>query len=98
MYGAYANEIKTSLNDFIKSARDAVSLAPEMKKFLDEARQTKYMKKRTTAAALPVSVMSGAGFVGSTILYGADQMLGAAGMIISLVIFAASFAKKRKAY
>ena len=56
------------------------------------------MKKRTTAAALPVSVMSGAGFVGSTILYGADQMLGAAGMIISLVIFAASFAKKRKAY
>ena len=69
-----------------------------MKKFLDEARQTKYMKKRTTAAALPVSVMSGAGFVGSTILYGADQMLGAAGMIISLVIFAVSFAKKRTAY
>ena len=98
MYGAYANEIKTSVNDFIKSARDAVSLAPEMKKLLDETRQMKYMKKRTTAATIPVSVMSGAGFVGSTILYGADQMLGAAGMVISLVIFAVSFAKKRTAY
>ncbi len=96
MYGAYANEIKTSVNDFIKSARDAVSLAPEMKKFLDENRKMKYMKKRTTT--MPISVMSGAGFVGSAILYGADQTLGAAGMIVSLLVFAVSLVKKRTIY
>ena len=96
MYGAYVNEIKTSVNDFIKSARDTVSLAPEMKKFLDENRKMKYMKKRTTV--LPISVMSGAGFIGSAILYDADQTLGAAGMIISLLVFAVSLVKKRTIY
>ncbi|MDI1495974.1 MAG: Protein kinase [Cenarchaeum symbiont of Oopsacas minuta] len=93
MYEAYVGEIRTTVETFVKSAQDIISLVPELKKFLNENRQMRYTKKRD--AILSTSVISGAGFVGSSILYTSDQILGTVGMTITIVSFAVMLVRKR---
>ena len=84
---AYIEELKISFGKFAKSINDVIAIAPELKQYLEEKRSTQYEpKKSSRSILLSGSILSAALFVGSTILYGNNQLVGELGMIGSVVI------------
>ena len=84
---AYIEELKISFGKFAKSINDVIAIAPELKQYLEEKRSAQYEpKKSSRSILLSGSILSAAVFVGSTILYGNNQLVGELGMIGSVVI------------
>ena len=100
---AYVEEIKHSIARFAKSIDATISIAPELKRYLDDAKSARYSAAagRTSRGMvlLSGSVLSGSVFAGSAVLYSsalsgdaqaaAAATAGVAGMIGSLVTMCA---------
>ncbi|MBI5697443.1 MAG: AarF/ABC1/UbiB kinase family protein, partial [Thaumarchaeota archaeon] len=93
---AYIEEIKYSFTRFAKSIDATISIAPELKKFLEENRSFQLNSKPKNNTILAGSILSSAVFIGSAILYSSNGMAGTAGMIGSILIMGifAIFRKK----
>jgi len=84
---AYIEELKYSFQRFVKSIDATISIAPEIKKFIDENRSIQFLNaKPKSNILLSGSVISSAIFIGSTILYTTNEFLGITGIIFSLLI------------
>jgi predicted unusual protein kinase regulating ubiquinone biosynthesis (AarF/ABC1/UbiB family) len=84
---AYIEEIKHSFVRFAKSIDATISIAPELKKFLDDNRSLQFLNgKPKSNILLSSSILSAAIFVGSAVLYTTNESIGIVGMIGSLVI------------
>jgi len=83
---AYIEELKYSFTRFAESIDATISIAPELKKFLDENRSLQLNSKPKSNVLLSGSILSSAVFVGSAFLYSSNNIIGIAGMIGSLAI------------
>lgn len=93
---AYIEEIKYSFERFAKSIEATITIAPELKKFIDENRSLQLLQaKPRSNVLLAGSIFSSAVFVSSAVLYTANETLGIAGMISAIVIMGV-FAAFRK--
>lgn len=104
---AYVEEIKHSITRLAKSIDATISIAPELKRYLDESKPHAFGTRRRDSRAdanmilLSGSIFSGSVFAGSAVVYalhGAAELAAAAGMAGSLAIMAASavLAHKRR--
>ena len=87
---AYVEELKYSFERIAKSIDATISIAPELKKFMDDNRSMRALNPPKSNILLSGSILSAAVFAGSAILYGSNEGLGAAGMICSLIIMSVS--------
>jgi len=92
---AYIEEIKHSFTKFAKSIEDTITIAPEIKRFMDENRVYMQMQRPKSNVLLSGSILSSAIFIGGALVYPANETAGIAGMIGALAIMAI-FAKFRK--
>ena len=96
---AYVEEIKYSIARFAKSIDATISIAPELKKWLDDGRSLQAIQQRRMRAdgiLLPASILSSAVFVGSALLYPANEAAGIAGMVSAIaVVVALAFKRGR---
>jgi len=92
---AYIEEIKHSFTKFAKSIEDTITIAPEIKRFMDENRVYMQMQRPKSNVLLSGSILSSAIFIGGALVYPANETTGIAGMIGALAIMAI-FAKFRK--
>jgi predicted unusual protein kinase regulating ubiquinone biosynthesis (AarF/ABC1/UbiB family) len=92
---AYIEEIKHSFTRFAKSIEDTITIAPEIKRFMDENRVYMQMQKPKSNVLLSGSILSSAIFIGGALVYPANETAGITGMIGALAIMAI-FAKFRK--
>ena len=84
---AYIEEIKHSFSRFAKSLDATISIAPELKKFLDDKRSLQLLKANPKSnILLSGSILSSSIFVGSAFLYSSNEIAGIIGMIGSFVI------------
>ena len=84
---AYIEELKYSFDRFAKSIDATISIAPELKKYLDENRSLQMLNaKPKSNVLLSGSILSAAVFMGSAFLHTTNEGLGITGMIGALVI------------
>lgn len=84
---AYIEELKYSFSRFVKSIDATISIAPELKKLLDDNRSLHLLNvKPKSNILLSGSILSAAIFIGSAIMYTANESIGITGMIGSLVV------------
>ncbi len=84
---AYVEELKHSFQAFAKSINAAFSLAPELKKFIDDNRSLQ--RDARPQVLLSGSILSSAVFVGSAVLFMSNEALGLAGMAGAMAIMGA---------
>ena len=87
---AYIEEIKYSFKKFAKTLDDTLTIAPEIKKFMDENRMMQYNNNKKSNTLLSGSILSAAVFLGSAFLFQSNENLGTVGMIASVVIIGIS--------
>jgi len=92
---AYIEEIKRSFTKFAKSIEDTITIAPEIKRFMDENRVYMQMQNQKSNVLLSGSILSSAIFIGGALVYPTNETAGIAGMIGALVVMTI-FAKFRK--
>jgi len=92
---AYIEEIKHSFTKFAKSIEDTITIAPEIKRFMDENRVYMQMQRPKSNVLLSGSILSSAIFIGGALVYPANETAGIAGMIGALAVMAI-FAKFTK--
>ena len=84
---AYIEELKYSFDRFAKSIDATISIAPELKKFLDQNRSLQLLNaKPKSNILLSGSILSSAIFVGSALVYSTNESIGITGMIGSLIL------------
>lgn len=83
---AYIEEIKYSFDRFAKSIDATISIAPELKKFLEENRSLQLNAKPKNNTLLAGSILTSSMFVGSALIYPSNQNFGLIGMIGALVV------------
>jgi len=83
---AYIEELKYSFKRFAKSIDATLTIAPELKKFIDENRSLQLNAKPKNNVLLSGSILSSAIFIGSAFIYSTNEFVGIAGIIGSLVI------------
>jgi len=83
---AYIEELKYSFERFAKSIDATISIAPELKRFIEENRSLQLNSKPKSNVLLAGSILSSSIFVGSSLLYSSNESLGISGMIGSLII------------
>jgi len=84
---AYIEELKYSFQRFTKSIDATISIAPELKKFIDENRSLQLLNaKPKSNTLLSGSILSSAIFVGSAFLYSSNDVLGISGMVGALIV------------
>lgn len=84
---AYIDEIKYSFEKFAKSIDATISIAPELKKFIDENRSLQLLNSKPKSnILLSGSILSSAIFVSSAFLYTSNNELGILGMIGALIL------------
>ena len=83
---AYIEELKYSFQRFAKSIDATISIAPEIKKFLDDNRSIQLNAKPKSNILLSGSILSAAIFLGSSVLYSSNEIIGITGMICSFII------------
>ena len=94
---AYIEELKYSFTKFGKSIDAILSIAPELKKFIDDNRSLQLQNTKPRSNVLiSGSILSAAVFIGSTLLYFSDPLLGVSGMIGSLTIMGISVVFRNK--
>jgi len=94
---AYIEELKFSLQRFAKSIDATISIAPELKRFIEENRSIQILNSKPKSnILLSGSILSAAIFIGSSIIYQSNQTIGITGIIGSFVIMSifAIFRKK----
>ena len=101
MMDGYVEEAKYSFRRLAKAVDAAISIAPDLKRFLDENRSQQLRaagRSGPNAAMVSGSVISAALFVGSAILYAANEPAGTAGMagsLITMCVLAAIFRRRQ---
>ena len=85
---AYIEEIKHSFKRFAKTLDDTLTIAPEIKKFMDENRMIQSQNRKKPNTLLSGSILSSAVFLGSAFLFQSNEILGILGMIASIGIMA----------
>ena len=85
---AYIEEIKHSFKRFAKTLDDTLTIAPEIKKFMDENRMIQSQNRKKPNTLLSGSILSSAVFLGSAFLFQTNEILGISGMIASIGIMA----------
>ena len=83
---AYIEEIKHSFTRFAKSIDATISIAPELKKFLEENRTLQLNARPKRDVLLAGSILSSAVFIGSALLYSSNSMAATIGMIGAFAI------------
>jgi len=83
---AYIEEIKQSFSRFAKSIEDTITIAPEIKRFMDDNRSYMLMQKPKSNVLLSGSLFSSAIFIGGALVYSTNEAAGIAGMIGALVV------------
>ncbi|HSB50920.1 MAG TPA: AarF/ABC1/UbiB kinase family protein [Nitrosopumilaceae archaeon] len=84
---AYIEELKYSFEKFAKSLEATITIAPELKKFIDENRSLQLLSaKPKSNVLLSGSILSSAIFVGSAFLYNTNETASIVGIIGSLVL------------
>jgi len=91
---AYVEEIKLSFGRFVKSIDAAIALAPEIRQFIEQNKNMQANKPKSRTVLLSGTILSAAVFVGSTILYSANNTIGEIGMVGSAAIMALSVLMK----
>ena len=94
---AYVEEMKRSLAKLVRSVDAAVSIAPELKRYLEDNRALlrRQAGRSRSGTLLPGSILSSAVFVGSALLYSSNEAAGTVGLICSVAIMAAFAALAR---
>ena len=93
IYDSYIDELKFSFNKFAKSIDAAISIAPELKKFLDDNHSLQLLKEKPKPnILLSGSILSSAIFIGSAFLFSSNELVGIIGMISSIIVISV-FAK-----
>ena len=85
IYTAYMEELKYSFNKITKSISTAISLVPELQRFLDE-NNTSQGGKKNKSSLISGSILSSGVFIGSTFLFSSNELAGIIGMVSSIVI------------
>ena len=93
---AYIEEIKRSFSRFAKTIEDTITIAPEIKKFMDENRMMQQQSGKKNNAMLSGSILSAAVFLGSAFLFQSNETIGVLGMIVSGVIIGISALFRKK--
>ncbi len=93
---AYIEEIKLAFNRFIKSIDSAIAVVPEIRKFLEDTKRIRENPPKSKNTLLAGSIMSAAIFIGSTILYTTNHLVGEIGMIGSVVMMGITIAIKER--
>ena len=93
---AYIEEIKHSFKRFAKTLDDTLTIAPEIKKFMDENRMLQQKSKQGSNTLLSGSILSGAVFFGSAVLFQTNETFGMIGMIASAAIIGIFAAASRR--
>ena len=83
---AYIEEIKYSFKRLVKSLDATLTIAPELKKFIDDNRSLQLNTRQKPNVLLSGSILSSAIFVGSAILSLSNEPLGIAGMAASMIV------------
>lgn len=83
---AYIEELKYSFVRFAKSIDATISIAPELKKFLDENRSFQLDTKPKNNTLLSGSILASSMFVGSALVYSSNQTYGLFGMVGALIV------------
>ncbi len=84
---AYIQELKYSFQRFAKSIDATISIAPELKKLIDDKRSIQLLNaKPKSNILLSGSILSAAIFMGSAVLYSSNEAIGITGIIGSLII------------
>lgn len=84
---AYIEELKYSFQRFAKSLDATLTIAPELKKFIDDNRSIQLAgAKPRSNVLLSGSILSAAIFIGSAVVYSSNSDIGTIGMIGSLAI------------
>lgn len=91
---AYIEELKLSASRFMESVDATISLAPKLKKFLDDQNSLSLQQKPKNNTLLSGSILSSAIFIGSALLISSNEIIGVGGMVLSLVVIGV-FAKFR---
>jgi predicted unusual protein kinase regulating ubiquinone biosynthesis (AarF/ABC1/UbiB family) len=93
---AYIEELKYSFDRFAKSIDATLTIAPELKRFIDENRSLQLNAKPKSNILLSGSILSAAIFVGSSFLYSSNETIGVVGMIGAIAVMAifAAFRKR----
>jgi len=93
---AYIEEIKYSFTRFAKSIDATISIAPELKKFIEENRSLQLNTRPKNNTLLAGSILSSSIFIGSAVLYSANQTVAIAGMLGSFAVMGifAAFRKR----
>jgi len=93
---AYIEEIKHSFKRFAKPLDDTLTIAPEIKKFMDENRVLQQKNKRGSNTLLSGSILSGTVFFGSAFLFQSNETLGMIGMIVAAAIMGIFVASRNR--
>ncbi len=91
---AYVEEVKLAFNRFVKSVDSAIAIVPEIRRFLDDTKRMRENTPKSKNVLLAGSILSAAVFIGSTILYTTNHLIGVAGMIGSVAIMGITVAMK----
>jgi predicted unusual protein kinase regulating ubiquinone biosynthesis (AarF/ABC1/UbiB family) len=91
---AYIEEIKLAFGRFVKSVDSAIAVVPEIRKFLEDTKRMRENPPKPKNTLLAGSIMSGAIFVGSAILYTTNHLVGEMGMIGSVIMMGITIAIK----
>lgn len=83
---AYIEELKYSFERFAKSIDATISIAPELKRYLDETRSIQINSKPKSNTILSGSILSSSIFIGSAVVFSSNEIIGISGMIGSLVV------------
>ena len=93
---AYVEELKYSVGRLVKSIDATISIAPELKRYLDDSRSLRLRRRSGSYTLLSGSILASAIFVGSALLYTSNEALAIAGMICSAAIAVTSIVLGRK--
>ncbi|SMH71986.1 conserved protein of unknown function [Candidatus Nitrosotalea okcheonensis] len=91
---AYVEELKISFGKFVKSIDAAIAVVPEIRQFIEQNKNMHASKPKSRTVLLSGTILAAAVFVGSTILYSTNNLVGEIGMISSAVIMALAIALK----
>ena len=86
---AYIEEFKRYVNRFVKGIEASSELAPMIKQYL--ADQKSENRTRMNSNVLPISIISSAIFIGSSLVFPYERNLSYLGIAISAVIWVGTF-------
>ncbi|MDH2906661.1 MAG: AarF/ABC1/UbiB kinase family protein [Candidatus Nitrosotalea sp.] len=91
---AYVEELKISFGRFVKSIDAAIAVVPEIRQFIEQNKNMQTSKPKSRTVLLSGTILAAAVFVGSTILYSTNNIVGEIGMVSSAVIMALAIVLK----